>query len=61
MQQQRRITDCELDAPILLWLNVIEFLRQVQHLVESLKPEEWRLLEQHINAHGFGMTHSTIT
>ncbi len=28
-------------------------LQQVQHLVESLKPEEWRLLSQQINAHGF--------
>lgn len=32
-----------------------------QHLMESLKPEEWKLLEQHINAHGFGITYSTVT
>lgn len=32
-----------------------------QHLDESLKAEEWRLLQQHINAHGLGITYSTIT
>ncbi len=32
----------------------------VQHLVERLKPEHWRLLEQHINEYGFQITRSTI-
>lgn len=30
-------------------------------LVKSLKPEDWQLLEQQINAHGFGRTCSTVT
>ncbi len=41
---------------MLLWLNGSKSLQQV--LVESLKPEEWRL---QINAHGFGMRWSLIT
>jgi len=31
-----------------------------QNVVESLKPEEWMLPQQHINAHGFGMRCSTM-
>lgn len=34
---------------------------QVQHLVESVRAEEWRLFEQHSNEHGFGQTCSAIT
>ncbi len=41
----------------MLWcLNGSKSLQQVQHLEETLKPGEWRLLEQHINEHGFKMT-----
>lgn len=29
---------------------------RVQQLVERLKPEKWRLLQLHVNAHGFGMS-----
>lgn len=45
---------------MLLWLNGSKSLQPVQHLVERLKPEEWRLSEQDINEHGFGMC-SSIT
>lgn len=34
--------------------------RSLQNLVESLKPEEWRLLPKQIKARGFGTTCSNI-
>ncbi len=32
-----------------------------RNLMGSLEPEEWRLLQQQINAHGLGRTCSTVT
>lgn len=34
---------------------------RLQNLEENLRPEEWRLLEQKINAQDLGITCSTIT
>ncbi len=41
---------------MLVRLNGSKSLQQAQHLVESLKPEEWRPFIEQINEHGFGMT-----
>lgn len=42
---------------MLLCLNGSQF----QHRLWSLKPEEWRLLQQHSNAYSFGTTCSAFT
>ncbi len=63
-------TNCEPDLIIqhqgwtslmLLWLKISAARFQKRKGKESLKPEEWRLLQQQINAHGFEMKCSTIT
>lgn len=44
------------NAPVSEW----EQIPAVLYLVESLKPTEWRLLEQHVNEHGVRVTGSNI-
>lgn len=49
-------TDCEPDP--IYWIKA-STCRQDQHLVENLKPEDWRLLEHCITAHSFECSTTT--